>query len=355
MPESLVKSLGRWSEVRPSVATLRMFDRTELPTSGMITLTVQNLNTDHEYNLDFYVTAKHEQALLGSKACRVLELIRVVDENICVVNATASAKQPLAQADANAKDTKCLTEAEIMSEYADLFEGVGLLEGDIHLETDPTVPPVQMPLRRIPFGVRDKVAAELQRLEEDGIIAPVTEPTSWVSALLVVAKPDGRIRICIDPKPLNKALKRSHYYMPTIDDVLPQLTGAKVFSTIDCRDGFWHLKLDDQSSRLTTFETFFGRYRWLRLPMGISLAPEIFQAKMHEALTGLKGINCVADDILIAGTGQTETEAMADHNRNLLALLDRCRERGIKLPSWASLYPISSLHQRRWKKRCLAS
>ena len=94
---------------------------------------------------------------------------------------------------------------------------------------------------------------------------------------------------------------------------------------------FWHLKLDDASSRLTTFETPFGRYRWLRLPFGISPAPEIFQARMHEALIGLKGIRCVADDILIAGMGETEAEAILDHNQNLCALMDRCRERGIKL------------------------
>ena len=63
-----------------------------------------------------------------------------------------------------------------MAEYADLFDGVGLMDGDVHLEVDSTVTPVQMPLRRLPIGVRDKVAAELQRLEEAGIIAPVSEP-----------------------------------------------------------------------------------------------------------------------------------------------------------------------------------
>ena len=225
----------------------------------------------------------------------------------------------------------CLTEAQVLAEYADLFDGVGQLDGEVHLDVDPTVPPVQMPLRRLPIGVRDKVAAELQRMEADGIIAPVTEPSSWVSALLVVAKPDGRIRICIDPKPLNKALRRAHYPMPTIDDVLPQLSGAKIFSTVDAKDGFWHLKLDDESSHLTTFETPFGRYKWLRLPFGISPAPELFQSRMHAALSGLKGIACIADDVLIAGAGETEAEASADHNRNLRALLDRCRERGIRL------------------------
>ena len=78
-------------------------------------------------------------------------------------------------------------------------------------------------------------------MEATGIITPVTEPSSWVSALLVVAKPDGRIRLCIDPKPLNKALKRARYRMPTIEDVLPQLAGANVFRTVDAKDEFWHL------------------------------------------------------------------------------------------------------------------
>ena len=188
-----------------------------------------------------------------------------------------------------------------------------------------------MPPRRLPIGVRDKVAAELQKMEAAGIITPVTEASSWVSALLVVSKPDGRIRLCIDPKPLNKALQRARYPMPTIDDVLPQLTGAKVFSTVDARDEFWHVSLDDESSRLTTFETPFGRYRWLRLPFGVSPAPEMFQKKMHDALAGLKGIACIADDVLIAGSGETDAEATADHTRNLCALLDRCREKGIKL------------------------
>jgi len=186
-------------------------------------------------------------------------------------------------------------------------------------------------MRCLPIVIRDKVKSELQRLEKNGIIVPVTEPTSWVSALLVTAKPDGRIRICTDGKPLNKALKRAHYRLPNIDDVLPQLAGAKVFSTVDAKDGFWHLKLDDESSRLTTFETPFGRYRWRRLCFGLNAAPEIFAERLNAALAGLKGIACIADDILIAGVGETEAEATADHNRNLRALLDRCREKGIKL------------------------
>ena len=196
-----------------------------------------------------------------------------------------------------------MTEAEVLEEYADLFDGVGLLEGDVHFDVDDTVPAIQMPLRRLPIAVRDKVEAELKRLESDGIIARVTEPTKWVSALLVVAKPDGRIRTCIDLQYLNKALKRVQYCMPTIDDVLPKLTGVKILSSIDTKEGIFHLKLDRESSLLTTTETPFGRIRWLRVPFGVKVAPEIFADRIHAALSGLNNIAIIVDDILVAGSG----------------------------------------------------
>jgi len=132
------------------------------------------------------------------------------------------------------------------------------LEGEVslHLEVDKSVRPVQMSSRRLPIGVRDKVRVELKRLKDLGILVPVSEPTEWVSALLAVARPDGRVRICVDTKPsLNRALIRATHYMPTIDDILPQLARVRVMSTVDTADGFWHLKLDDESSKLTTMET----------------------------------------------------------------------------------------------------
>lgn len=224
-----------------------------------------------------------------------------------------------------------LTKKTIIERYADLFTGVGLLDGEVHLEIDPTVPPVQLPPRRLPVPIKDTVKNELDAMCRDGIIEPVTEPSAWISALLVVRKANGKVRICLDPKPLNKALKRSNYPMPTIDDVLPQLSKAKVFSTLDATSGFWHLKLDMESRALTTFETPFGRFRWVRVPYGLSPIPEIFMARMHETLAGLAGVACIADDMLVFGCGDTLEEAQQDHDRNLIALLERCRERNLHL------------------------
>jgi len=119
--------------------------------------------------------------------------------------------------------------------------------------------------------------------------------------------------------------------MPTIEDILPQLSKAKVFSTVDATKGFNHLCLDDESAALTTFETPFGRHRWRRLCFGISPAPEIFQARMHQLLERLLGVACIADDILVYGCGDTVEEALADHNNRMIALLDRCREHDLRL------------------------
>ena len=83
----------------------------------------------------------------------------------------------------------------------------------------------------------------------------MTEPTDWVSSLVVVKKKNGKIRVCIDPKDLNNNLKRSHYPLPTFEQIIPELNNAKVFSTFDARNGFWQIKLTEKSSFLTTFNT----------------------------------------------------------------------------------------------------
>ena len=86
----------------------------------------------------------------------------------------------------------------------------------------------------------------------------MTEPTEWVSQMAVVHKPNGKLRICIDPLPLNAALKRQYYRLPVLD-VLPKLQNAKIFSKLDVREAFWHVRLDEESSKLTTMIIPFGR------------------------------------------------------------------------------------------------
>jgi transposase InsO family protein len=325
IPMSALKLLHRrLSDLKPSRSTLSMFDNTKLHTFGILSAQLTHNKTKIGFEADFYVAAT-ETPILGVVACQKLDAVRFVGDNVCEARELTLKSSP-------PPTSRRLTEAIILEEYADVFDGrLGLMEGDVHLEVDQNVQPIQMPLRRLPIALHDRVEAELRKLVDDEIIAPVTKPTPWVSALLVTTRRDNSLRVCIDPLYLNRALQRSTYYMPTIDDVLPKLCNAKVFSTMDAKSAFHQLKLDESSSYLTTFESVFGRYRWLRCPYGISPAPEIFQQRFHSAISGLNGIHCIADDILIAGSGDTIEAAEMDHDKNLRALLDRCREKNIKL------------------------
>ena len=142
---------------------------------------------------------------------------------------------------------------------------------------------------------------------------------------------DGSLRICTDPQPLNAVLMREHFKMPTLDDMLPSLHNARVFTKLDVKEAVWHVRLDEQSSLRTTTITPFGRFRWARLPFGLSVSSEIFLKRLTEALDGLKGVICVADDIIVVGRGGTQAEAEKDHSENLSGLQNRYKERSIRL------------------------
>ena len=104
-----------------------------------------------------------------------------------------------------------------------------------------------------------------------------------------------------------------------------------MFSVLDVQTGFWHVELDKMSSYLTTFNTPFHRYRWLRMPFSINSAPEIFQARMDQIAERLTRIKVYMDDFLIIGRGETQEETLADYDQNLVKFLEHSRERGLQL------------------------
>ena len=142
--------------------------------------------------------------------------------------------------------------------------------------------------------------------------------------MAIVEKAKGSLRICIDPLPLNVALKREQFKLPTFDKTIPKLANTKIFSHLDVESAFWHVKLDEASSDLITMPTPFGRYRWKRLPFGLKVSSEIFQKRLLQALEGLSGVMCVADDIVVIGQGDDLETAKADHAQSLVLLQKRC-------------------------------
>ena len=124
------------------------------------------------------------------------------------------------------------------------------LPGTYHIQLADGATPVVHAPRKVPVPQREEVIEELKRMEKLGVIVRQEEPMDCVNSLLVVQKPNGAVRLWIDPRDLNAAMKRSHYSMKTVDEVSTRLQGANTFSILDAKSGFWQLKLHEESTFL---------------------------------------------------------------------------------------------------------
>ena len=85
--------------------------------------------------------------------------------------------------------------------------------------------------------MKDHLKHKLDQLTKQGIITPVEEPIAWISNIVTIVKP-GKIRVCIDPRDLNRAIRRPKYQMPTLEGILPTLAKVKLFMVLDAKDRF---------------------------------------------------------------------------------------------------------------------
>ena len=227
-----------------------------------------------------------------------------------------------------------LTKDDVLKCYSNVFRpGRGIPLGTpMQIELDPNVRPVHAQVRRVPVAKLDRVNEELQRRSNEGIIKPVTQPTNWLLNIPVKEKPNGKLRICIDPsQTINRAIRRPKYAIPTIEEKLPLLTNAKVFTIVDVSEAFHTVELDEESSLLTMFQGPSGRYCYTRMPFGIASGPEEYQRRKHEFLDGLQGVINIADDICVFGCGNSKEEADLDHEKNLTSLLEKCSKQNLRL------------------------
>ena len=304
---------------------IRAYGGTALPVVGSTLLRVWR--GQQQCILDCKIVDSTDvRPLLGRKACLGMKIVSFLDNDHLHPPNTGGA--PVYSVD----DITPVSTEHLIQKYPAVFDGgVGLLKGTYHIRLDTSVDPVQHAPRRVPVPLRECLKETLDTLVQEDILAQVEQPTPWISSMVIVPKKDGSLRICLDPKDLNKAILREHYPLPTIEDIATRLHGAKVFTILDVSKGFWHVPLDEPSSFITTFHTPFGRYRWKRMPFGICSAPEVFQRHMHELIEGLQGVEVVADDFVVVGFGETKESADRDHDYNLQAFLERCQERGVKL------------------------
>lgn len=216
-----------------------------------------------------------------------------------------------------------VSSADILDEFPDVFQGLGCLEGDHEISVDTSVKPVIHSPRRVPISMMAKVKAELDRMEAAGVVSRVDKPTKWVSSMVCVEKKNGDVRICLDPRDLNKAVLREHHRIPTMEDIAFKFNGMKFFTIVDMKHGYWHVPLTQSSSLLTTFNTPFGRYCYNRLPFGLRSSAEVFEKRVEQVFGDLP-VSIYFDDLIVAG------ETQEAHDENLRRLLERARTCNVK-------------------------
>ena len=222
-------------------------------------------------------------------------------------------------------------EYTLISKYPTVFDGrIRVMQGEefrICLAANAKPFCVHTP-RAIPFAYRDKLKAELDLLESQKVITPVTEATTWCAPIVVTPKKNSeKIRMCVDLSHLNRFVIRERYQSPTPAQAVADIAAseAKVFTILDALKGYHQCPLDKDSQILTTFITPFGRYKYLRAPYGISSISEHYNRRMAEAFNGLSGFRRIVDDFVIYDSNIT------DHISHVQQFLERCAENNIAL------------------------
>lgn len=213
---------------------------------------------------------------------------------------------------------------EVIAKHHEVFNGIGKSSKKYRISLKPGATPVARPARRVPSILYSKLKKKLEQMVEQDIISKVDEPREWVHNLVSTVKPSGGLRICLDPKELNKAVVKEQFLVPTLEEVSEKLVGSEVYSVLDLREGFWQLQIDEESQELCTFSTPFGNYQFKRLPYGICVATELFQKFVCENFGDIPGVIAVVDDMLI------HAKSVEEHDKILLSVIERAKKLNVK-------------------------
>ena len=217
---------------------------------------------------------------------------------------------------------------ECALDFQDVFalddRELGEAKGVEHvIDTGDSQPMRQLP-RRVPFALRKEISRMVQEMLDGDIVQESASP--WASPVVLVKKKDGTLRFCVDYRRLNAVTRKDTFLLPRIDDLLDQLSGKTIFSTLDARRGYWQIRVQEESQAKTAFTTFEGLYEFKVMPFGLCNAPSTFQRLMQRTLRGMSHFcNAYIDDILVF------SDTVEEHMEHMRLVFQRLREVGIKL------------------------
>lgn len=322
---------NRLPKLTPLYAAPRLHSITnhELPVRGACTLKIAGIPTEV-----LVCESLGVELLIGSNLCRMSVIdfsngiFQLGDKKFPMVT-TMEEFCPLMA-------TSCIPRAshdvinQVLDAYDDIFSqkttpvNVAQSLPPVVIDTG-SVEPIRQRAYRLPFAKRQKAEECIEEMLKDGVIRPSDSP--WASPITLVPKKDGSTRFCVDYRKLNAVTRKDAHPLPNIQDIFDQVSGAKIFSTLDLKSGYWQVPMAEESIPKTAFITTSGLWEFTRMPFGITNGTAIFQRAMNKVLAGLIGKCCMVyvDDILV----YSKTEQQ--HAEHLKAVFQRLRNAGLQL------------------------
>ncbi len=244
------------------------------------------------------------------------------------------------------KDQKHLTQDQrnqlyaVLQKYQDLFEGtLGTWpdeEVTVELRKDAVPYHCGKPIR-IPHIHWETLQKEVQRLVDIGVLEVVKGEKAgpWCAPSFIIPKKDGRVRFITDYRELNKCIRRKPWPMPHITDLIQDVGPYKYVTALDLSMGYYHLKLSEELSDMSTFMLPFGLCKCKRLAMGLSVSPDIFQEKMAKLFGDLPYVKVYLDDLLIFSNGSYK-----DHLKKVTAALERLKSKNLQVNALKSFWAV---------------
>lgn len=286
--------------LRSSKINLTTYSGESLPVKGTCTFTCQHKSL--EIKTEFLVVNLPEvKPVLGAATCVDMQLIKKVFM---------------------LQETDEHSNTQWVDKYQDV-KGLGCLPGKHKIQINPDATPVVHAARKLPATFHKKLKTELERMERLNVIVKVDQPTSWVNSMVIVEKLDGSIRVCLDPKDLNRVVKRSHHQLPTTEETMTRLTDAQYFSCLDASQGFGSIALMKRVQtfahlppRMAVINTYFCRL--------VFHAPLSQSRVVKELFESIEGVESYLDDILVWGCTK------AERDQRLRDVLQRATENNLK-------------------------
>jgi hypothetical protein len=204
---------------------------------------------------------------------------------------------------------------------------------------DPNVKPYHAKPYPVPHSQEQRPKDEIRWLCEYGVLRKINH-SEWSCPMFTISKPDGSLRSLADLREVNKVVfKRKPFPLPKITDMLQKLEGFMYATSLDVNMGYYHMLLTPFSSRVCTFVLPWGKYEYCRLPMGLSISPDVFEEKMSNLLSGLDFARAYLDNLLILST----EKGFDKHLNKLEQVLTWLQEAGLKINAVKSFFAQTNL------------